>query len=324
MTTEPTVRASAAIDGPQLARLCRDAPTSPHDQSLIQRLQAAYPDLPIKLARRGHAWYRLGGVIRPDGQRIAAELNEWAERTYIECGQNFNTLLELCETQRYLATRHKGTTLYLVARTGPAAEDFVQIEVDRTQEHAYRNLVDEEHPPEDVEELIDPVAPMPFESFSVGEARYAYRRKTDVRVFMEEFDRHRADRHPARRFMHDWNRSSAGLKHVFCDFWSLHLSQHLGRHGERLMEVEIAYNRLKDLPLLEETLGKKGKALASRLTRFDVQAGFPMAWYFYLVKGLAPSVVGLDVQRDLDKDYAYLPDRDAAVLRDWFAEPYQV
>jgi len=324
MTNKTRAGSAPAMDGHRLARLCRDASTSPHDQNLIQRLQAAYPELPIKLARRGHAWYRLGGVIRPDGQRIAAELNEWAERTYIGCGQNFNTLMELCETQRYLATRHKGMTLYLVAQTGPAAEDFVQIEVDRTQEYAYRALVDEEHPPEDVEELVDPVAPMPFESFSVGEARYAYRRKTDVRVFMEEFDRHRADTHPVRRFMHDWNRSSADLKQVFCDYWSLRLSQHLGRHGERLMNVEIVLNRQKDLPVLEDTLGKKGKALASRLSRFDSQAGFPMAWYFYMVKGLVTSLVGLDVQRDLEKDYGYLADRDAAVLLDWINEPYQV
>ena len=324
MMAEADADREPRLDGHRLARVCKETRASPGDQELIQHLHGAYPDLTIRLARRGHQWYRLGGVIQPDGQRVAQELNEWAERSLVECGQNFHTLLSLCEEQGYLATRHIGVTLYLVAGTGPRAEDFVQIEVDRTQEFAHRYLIDPDHPPEDVEELIDPIAPLPFESFAVGAARYSYRRKTEVGVFMGELDRHRAEPHPVRRFMNDWNRSSAGKDHAFSDFWSLRLSQHVGRHGERLMNVEVENNRQKSVPLLEETIGKRGKALASRLARFDGQAGFPMAWFFYMTKGLVPVQVSLDVYRDISKDYAYLSERDARILRDWVKEPYQV
>jgi len=156
------------FDGLLLSKLCKDTLAGSGDATLVERIQKAYPDYPLRLARHGHEWYRLGGVIKPDSSRIAADLNEWAERTFIECGQNFNTLLDYCEEGLFLATRHKGVSLYLVAQTGPRAEDFVQIEVDRTQEVADRYLIDAEQPPDDLEELIDPLNPKKVEHFFIS------------------------------------------------------------------------------------------------------------------------------------------------------------
>lgn len=312
----------ARFDGHTLNKLCKETLAGMDDRALVERLQKAYPDYPLRIARLGHPWYRLGGVIKPDGTRIATDISEWAERTYIECGQNFHTLLDYCEEGHFLATQHSGVSLYLVAQTGPRAEDFVQIEVDRTQELAERFLIDENHPPDDLEELIDPLVPVSVEAFAVGASRYTYRRKTEVELFMQELGRHRAGRHPAQRFMDDWNASSAGLRKIFCEDWSLRLYQHIGRHGEQIMNVEIVNNRVKDVPRLEGPEGKKGKALAALISRFDHQAGYPFAWYFYMLRGMVSPHVGEAVQRDLSKDYAYLPDRDAAVLSQWAAAPY--
>jgi hypothetical protein len=179
-TTEPALQQAAnpgpeeisRFDGYLIARLCKETLASAGDQALVERIQKSYPDYPVHLARLGHEWYRLGGVIKPDGTRIAQDLNEWAERTFIECGQNFNTLLDYCEENNLLATQHKGVTLYLVAQTGSRAEDFVQIEIDRTHETAERYLIDSDMPPDDLEELIDPLKPLPVEPFAVGAARY--------------------------------------------------------------------------------------------------------------------------------------------------------
>ncbi|MDD5036745.1 MAG: hypothetical protein PHE55_18600 [Methylococcaceae bacterium] len=310
------------FDGLLLNKLCKETLANTGDGALLDRLQKAYPEYPLHIARLGHEWYRLGGIIQADGTRIAADLNEWAERTFIECGQNFHTLLDYCEEGNFLATQHTGVSLYLVAQTGPRAEDFVQIEVDRTQELANRYLIDANQPPDDLEELIDPISPIAVEPFAVGATRYTYRRKTEVALFMQELASHRADRHPAQRFMDDWNASNAGRRKVFCEDWSLRLYQHKGRHGEHIMNVEIVHNRVKELPRLEGPEGKKGKALAALIGRFDSQAGYPFAWYFYMLKGLVSPHVGEAVQRDLSKDYAYLPERDAAVLGEWAASPY--
>jgi len=312
----------AHFDGLLLSKLCKETLACSGDHSLVERIQKVYPNYPLRLARQGHEWYRLGGVIKPDGSRVATDLNEWAERTFLECGQNFNTLLEYCEEGMFLATRHKGVSLYLVAETGPRAEDFVQIEVDRTQEVADRWLIDAEQPPEDLEELIDPMTPKKVESFAVGAARYSYRSKTEVSLFMGELARHRVDRHPVQRFMDDWNASSAGSNMVFCRDWSVRLNQHKGRHGEQIMNVEVVSNRSRELPRLESPEGKKGKALQALIQRFDSQAGYPFAWFFFMLKGLVSPHVGVAVNRDLSGDYAYLPDKDTAVLRYWIADPY--
>ncbi|NJD06909.1 MAG: hypothetical protein FIA97_10485 [Methylococcaceae bacterium] len=324
VSVEPAERPVSYFDGHLLGRLCKDTLASAGDEILVDRIRQACPDYPVRLARLGHEWYRLGGVIRPDGSRVAPDLSEWAERTFIECGQNFNTLLDHCEEGRFLATRHQGVSIYLVATTGPKAEDFVQIEIDRTQELASRHLIDPDHPPEDLEDLIDPLTPLPVQPFTVGAARYTYRRKTEVALFMAELDRHRADAHPARRFMDDWTASSSGTRQVFCEDWSLRLYQHKGRHGEQIMNVDIVNNRVREIPRLEGPEGKKGKALATLLSRFDGQAGYPFAWFFYMVKGLVSPHVGEAVQRDLSKDYGYLPDRDAKVLARWIKDPYCV
>ena len=73
------------------------------------------------------------------------------------------------------------------------------------------------------------------------------------------------------------------------------------------MNVEIVNNRIKDVPRLESPEAKKGKALAGMIGRFDNQAGYPFAWYFYMLKGLVSPHVGEAVHRDISKDFAYLP-----------------
>jgi hypothetical protein len=324
MTAESAAASGRPLfDGHALSKLCKETLAGAGDLALVERLQRAHPDTPLRLARQGHDWYRLGGIVKPDGSRIAADLNEWAERSFIECGQNFNTLLDYCEEGRYLATKHLGATLYVVAQTGPNAQDFVQIEIDRTQELADRRLVDPDQPPADLEELIDPPEPLGVQPFAVGAPRYAYRRKTEVALFMAELGRHRADPHPVQRFMDDWNASSAQCKQVFCTDWSLRLYQHKGRYGEQVMDVEVVNNR-RDMPYLESPEAKRGKALSALISRFDSQAGYPFAWYFYMLKGWVSPHVGEAVHWDISKDFAYLPERDAALLRQWAEAPYCV
>ncbi|WP_082053912.1 hypothetical protein [Methyloterricola oryzae] len=315
---------ASRFDGQLLNKLCKETLAGADDGILLDRLRRTYPEYDLAIARQGHEWYRLGGVVKSDGTRVAADLGEWAERTYIECGQDLNTLLDHCAEENFLATQHQGVSLYLVAPTGSRAEDFVQIEVDRTQEMAQRYLIDEENPPDDLEELIDPIEPIKVRPFAVGAPRYTYRRKTEVALFMQELARHRADRHPAQRMMDDWNASSAGQARAFCSDWSLRLSQHLGRHGEQVMNVEVVNNRSREIPRLESPEGKRGKALATLISRFDHQAGYPFAWFFYMLKGLVSSHVAEAVHRDLAKDYAYLPERDTAIIKAWAASPYHV
>lgn len=319
------IESHQAIAGQAITECCKKIIPGQTDDLLLEKLQTLIPDYPIHLALVSEEWYRLGGVVDMDGRRIANDLIEWVERTYLECGQNLQALIEHTLDKKLIATKQTGKTLHFVVQTGDQAEDFILIEIDKTHEVSDRMLVDQHNPPEDLEEFIDPIQPFCIETFCFGHSRYTYRRKTDVKLFMEVINERTVGEHPAQRFMDDWNRSSAGQKKRMSEDWIIRPYRHTGRFGEQVVNVEIINTHKNNLPHLEDFAGKKGSALSNVLNRFDRQAGYPYAWYFYMVKGKLVSTHSAEaVYRDISGDFAYLPERDEAVLRDWIASPYNV
>ena len=323
---EPTMADQALqLDGQLLARICKRTLSEQHDELLLSKLQSLNADYPIRLARIGEEWYRLGGIVDMEGNRIANNLIEWTERTYISCGKNLQTLIDHAQKQKLIATRQTGHTLHFVIQTGSKAEQFIQIDIDKTHEISDRLLVNEDNPPEDLEEFIDPLEPECIETFCIGTPRYSYRRKTDVSVFMDEINKYHIKEHPVQRFMDDWNRSSAQPKAAFSNDWIVRPFRNTGRFGEQIINVEIINAQQKNLPQLEDINGKKGTSLHNLLTRFDRQAGYPFAWFFYMLKGkLVFAHCGVAVFKDISGDFSYLPERDVAVLKDWINTPYSV
>jgi hypothetical protein len=314
------------LAGQDITECCKKTiPGGQTDNVLLEKLQALIPNYTLSMVLEGEEWYKLGGVVDIDGKRVANDLTEWVERTFLECGQNLQTLIEHTLEQRLIATKQTGKTLNFVVKTGPAAEDFTLIEIDKTHEVSDRMLVSEKQPPEDLEEFIDPLYPHCIESYSLGHSRYTYRRKTDVKLFMQVINERRPEKHPVQRFMDDWNRSSAGQKVHMSEDWIIRPYRHTGRFGEQIVNAEIVNTHRANLPHLEDFTGKKGNTLSNLLSRFDRQVGYPFAWFFYMVKGKLVSTHSAEsVYRDLSNDFAYLPDRDEAVLRDWIANPYNV
>jgi hypothetical protein len=316
---------SFQLDGQQLAKICKQTLPDQNDESLLAELQALNPAYPIRLARTGEEWYRLGGIVDMDGNRIANNLIEWTERTYIGCGRNLQTLIDHARDQKLIATRQTGNTLHFVSQIGSKAEQFVQIDIDKIHEMSDRLLVTEHNPPEDLEEFIDPLDPECIQTSWLGTPRYSYRRKADVSIFMDEINKYHPDEHPVQRFMDDWNRSSAQQKAVLSDDWIIRPYRNTGRFGEQIINVEIINTQQKNVPQLENIDGKKGVSLHNLLTRFDRQAGYPFAWFFYMVKGkLVSPQSGLAVFKDVSGDFSYLSERDVAVLKDWINTPYSV
>jgi hypothetical protein len=313
------------LDGQQLAKICKHTLPGQDDELLLSKLQSLNPDYPIRLAKTGEEWYRLGGIVDMAGNRIASDLIEWTERTYIECGKNLQTLVDHAREKKLIATRQTGNTLHFVIQTGNKAEQFIQIDIDKTHEMSDRLLVGEHNPPDDLEEFIDPLEPEYIETFCIGAARYSYRRKTDVAIFMDEINKYHIEEHPVQRFMDDWNRSSALQKAVLSNDWIVRPFRHTGRFGEQIINIEIINTQQKHVPQLEDINGKKGVSLHNLLTRFDRQAGYPFAWFFYMVKGkLVSPHCGAAVFKDISGDFSYLPERDVAVLKDWINTPYSV
>jgi len=320
-----TEQAINDVTGQQLSDLCKNLIPAHNAATLLSKLQDLFGDRPVRLARISDDWYRIGGVVDSNGKRIAHDLTEWVERTFIECGQNFQTLIEHASEQHFIATKQTGNTLYFVIETGKNADDFILLEIDKTNEMSDRLLINEDVLPEDLEDIIDPFTPALIESFNVGHARYQYRRKTDIKSFMETLNKHHIEKHPVQRFMDDWNHSTASDSTLFCQDWIIRPFHHTGRYGEQIINAEIINLRTKQLQHLEDLAGKQGNSLHSLLTRFDKQAGYPFAWFFYMVKGkLVSPHNGEAVYHDITGDFAYLPQRDEAVLKSWIATPYNV
>lgn len=313
------------ISGQQLSNLCKKIIPGQDDQPLLEKIQEMVDAYPVRLARTGEEWYQIGGVVDSQNNQISSDLIEWVERTYLECGQNFQTLIDYGLEQQYIATKQTGKTLYFVVETGTKAEEFILLEIDKIQEVSDRLMVNEESLPEDLEDMIDPLYPATIESYNFGHSKYQYRRKTDIKLFMQTLNEHHKEEHPAQRFMDDWNRSSCGQKHLFCHDWLLRPYQHTGRYGEKIVNAEIINIQPKSLLHLEDMVGKKGNSLNNLLTRFDRQVGYPFAWFFYMVKGkLVSPHNGEAVYKDITGDFAYLAKRDEAILRDWIATPYNI
>ncbi|MGR9051702.1 MAG: hypothetical protein ACU84J_03555 [Gammaproteobacteria bacterium] len=313
------------LTGQRIGELCKQLLPGKNDSSLLKKIQALAPDMAVRLAKTGDEWYQIGGVVSADGARISNDLIEWVDRTYVECGHDFQVLIDHAIKQQLIATRIIGKTLYFVIETGTQAEDFILLEIDKTQEVSDRLLVNEDCLPEDQEDIIDPLTPATIESYNLGHSRYQYRRKTDIKLFMKNLNEHHAgDEHPVQRFMTDWNNSSAG-KTIFCKDWIIRPYQTTGRYGEQVINAEVINIQTQPLPHLEDMFGKHGNTLHNLLTRFDRQAGYTFAWYFYMVKGkLVAPHNGEAVYRDITGDFAYLPQRDEAILRNWIASPYNV
>ncbi len=313
------------LNGQDLTKICKQTLPNPNHELLLSKLQALNPAYPIRLAKTGREWYRLGGIVDKDGHRVADDLVEWTERTYIECGRDLQTLIDHARDSKLIATRQTGNTLHFVVETGSKAEQFIQIDIDKTHETSDRFLVNESSLPEDLEEFIDPLYPECIDAFNIGAARYSYRRKTDVEVFMSEINKYHPEEHPVQRFMDDWNRSSASQKAIFSHDWIIRPFRNTGRFGEQIINVEISYTQQKHVPQFDDISGKKGVTLSNLLTRFDRQVGYPFAWFFYMVKGeLIPVQTGLAVYKDITGEYSYLPERDIAILKDWISTPYRV
>lgn len=312
------------LSGQKIDEICKMLVPDQDDYTLLQKLQTELPEHTVRLAKSDDEWYRVGGIVNRNGDRIAQDLIEWVERTFIECGHDFQVLIDHALDQQLIATRQTGKTLYFVVETGHQAEDFLLLEIDKSHEVSDRLLINEAALPEDQEDIIDPLIPSKVESFNFGHSYYQYRRKTDVRLFLKSLNEHYKEEHSVKRFLDDWNRSSA-RETVFSREWIVRPYQHIGRYGEQIINAEIINVHQQQLPHLDDMTPKHGESLQRLLGRFDRQAGYPFAWFFFMLKGrLVSPHNGENVYKDLNGDFSYLPKRDEAILRDWVASPYNI
>lgn len=315
-------------DEPTLGRFIdalAGTPPRPHHAALLEAANRMVPECPFRHALTRGGWYRPGGIIRPNGARLAEDLEAWAEAELEDCGGDMDLLLERHADDGLLATRQSGRTHYFVAPIGGAPAAFLQLEVEEIQEVLDRRLINPAAPPGDLPELTDPVAPLALEAQPVGRPRYRFRRLTDVRQVLARQSAPVSGQSALGRFMAEWTASGAGAQGHFCDHWIVAVREHQDRYRNTVLHASPVSRHGRKLKPFHWQPEARGTELADQLHAFDRAAGHALAWYFHLVAGaITPRAVAYAVGEDLRAGYRYLPEEDLKVLERWLVEPYAV
>ena len=302
----------------RVADACAALPEGSDLVALTAAIQAVLPGLDVHHVLTRGGWHRLGGVVDLDGRRIAEHIAEWAEA---QAEGDIETLLFKLSTARYFATRLNGQTHYLVAQAGPGAADYIQIEVEQVQEVLERCITDPDWFPDSIEEFVDPLDFPRLEPEPVGPPRLLFRRLVQIGDLLASQDVSRQ----VRRFLEDWDRSSAGEAACFSDHWVLSLREYRDRDGEGRLTAKPVTTFAGIIPAVPSDLAVRGVDLANLIHGLDRQIGYPFAWFFHMLTDKRISHhLPEAVHADLMGAYAYLAARDLKVLRDWYDQPYGV
>lgn len=309
----------------RVAELCVRIPATSGPAVLARELALLAPDLAFRevLARGG--WYRLGGVVDDGGAHVADDLEQWAEAELAARDDDMGALCDDYAGRGLRATRLAGRTHYFVAACGPRATDFIQLEIEELQEMVCHPLFADGSLPAGIEELVDPrggdgscAAATPL-----GAPFLALRRLTPVGSFLARMASQKPEPQPIHRFIAAWESSSAGAVTQFSNHWMLALREHLDRYKQTVLHASPVAARNGAPPKFAASFGMQGLALHEALARYDKAVGYPMAWFFHmLTTRSAPHALASAVIDDLQAGFHYLPDRDAAVVKNWLYQPY--
>lgn len=315
-------------DQPTLERLIEEieaTPPRPHHSSLLAITARLVPECAFRFALTRGGWYRPGGLIRADGERVADDLERWADQALAECDGDLAECLDRHAGEALLATRHAGRTHYFVGVYGRGVADFMQLEVEELQEVLDRHLIDPEHPPEDLADLTEPMQPLSVDAQPVGRPYYRFRRLTDLRQVLAGAPVEDETPAPLPRFLAEWAASQANARGHFSDHWIVALREHQDRYGNTRLGARLVPRHARALKLFQWQPDARGTALGDQVHAFDRAAGFTDAWYFHLVAGgLVPRALADALRADLTEGFGYLPDDAVGLLEGWLAHPYSV
>lgn len=303
----------------QFAAEIEATPPRPHHSTLLEIAQRSFTGKTFRYALQRGGWYRVGGVIAPDGTRLSDNLDSWARAALLACDGDFAVLSSRYADLR--VTRHTGRTHYFVAAYGATPADFLQLEVEELQEVQDRQLIDPDASPEDLSELIEPIAPITLEAQAVAAPRYRFRRLLDMRQVMARVSPTEGGGVP--RLLFEW--AHANPRGHFSEHWIVALREYQDRYRNLAVSAQLVSRHARELKSFQWNTTLTGVALSEQLRSFGRAAGYPNAWYFHLVAGtLTPTAIAYNLARDLDNGFSYLTEAETSLLRGWIAAPYSV
>jgi len=307
---------------PSIVETCAKVAVSSGPGALVKALSVALPEWKFRHAMSRGGWYRLGGVLDGNGQRISDNLERWVENALDERDGDFNQLIDDFADQTLYATRLVGQTHYLVASASDDTDGFLQLEIEDLQEMRVHQLFLNE--PGSLEELVDPRGgadkPQP-----VGLPFYNFRRIQHIGAFLKRMLEQKPEPAPIHRMLDDWGKCSAASTSPYYSHWVIATREHLDRYHQPVFRAQPIATLAGEPPEFDCPSDTSGLKLQTVLTHFDREAGYPMAWYFHMLTTKAvPHWVAQTVVEDSLAGFAYLPQRDVDVVRNWLHRPYAV
>lgn len=307
---------------PAVVESCAKTAVSAGPGALVKALGNVLPDWKFRHALARGGWYRLGGVINAQGERISDNLEKWVEDALDERDGDLQQLFDDYAEQTLYATRLVGQTHYLTSPAGEGDAEFLLLEIEDLQEtRAHQLFVDE---PGNVEDIIDPRSS--GENLqALGLPVYRFRRLQHMGAFLDRMLAQKPEPAPIHRMLEDWSKSSAGHASSYSNHWVIATSEHLDRYHQPVFRAQPIATLAGEPPEFEAENGSSGLKLNEALTHFDRAAGYPMAWYFHMLTTKAvPHWVAQTVVEDALGGLAYLPQRDVDVVRHWLHRPYSL
>ena len=307
-----------------IARLCTQLPTSIGSAGLAGELSRLTPLAFRNVLTRG-GWYRPAGVVDGAGRRVAPDLVAWGEAELARYAGDLHAWCDANADSGVRVTRFVGCTHYLVAVGGPGAADFVQLEIEALQEVVGHAIFAADADPGSLEELLDPSSPgsSAQRGEPVGQPFFSLRRLTDVAAFVGRMRAQRPEKSPVHRFLDAWQASSATTVTALAHHWVFSLRETLGAYRQPILQASPIAALNGRPPQFTGVYGARGMSLASALQTFDRAVGYPMAWFFHMLTTKSvPHAVAQAVLDDSVNGFAYLPERDVGVLKDWLHQPY--
>jgi hypothetical protein len=307
---------------PAIIETCSKVAVSGGPGVLVKALRQALPEWKFRHAMSRGGWYRLGGIVDSQGQRIADNLEKWVETALDERDGDFAHLTEDFAGQTYYATRLLGQTHYLVASADDSTDGFLQLEIEDLQEmRAHRLFAND---PATLEELVDPRGG-DEQALPVGLPFYNFRRILHIGAFLKRMLAQKAEPAAIHRMLEDWSKSSASHTSAYSNHWVIATREHLDRYHQSVFRAQPIATLAGEAPDFDAPAGSNGLPLSDALTHFDRGTGYPMAWYFHMLTTKAvPHWVAQAVVEDSLAGFAYLPQRDVDVVRSWLHRPYSV
>ena len=307
---------------PAVVETCHKVAVNAGPGAFVKTLGQSLPDWKFHHALSRGGWYRLGGIVDAQGQRISDSLESWVTAALDERDGDIGRLIDDFAGQTLYATRLVGQTHYLVASAGEGSDDFLQLEIEDLQEMRVHRLFADE--PGSLEELVDPRSSAETMQ-PLGLPVYAFRRLQHIGAFLKRMLAQKPEPAPVHRMLDDWTKSSAGATSIFYNHWVIATREHLDRYQQSVFRAQPIATLAGAAPEFEAAQGTSGLELHAALAHFDRAAGYPLAWYFHMLSSKAvPHWVAQTVVEDALAGFAYLPQRDVDVVRSWLHRPYAV